>query len=94
MSENIHETADRYMERIRRILDEHLDMFEKLMDDESVDADEVLKSMVLAEYNFEGLAALYELSPGEFCEYVGKAMAMDDIDIWLDLLMAEPERDN
>lgn len=93
MSENIHETADRYMERIRKILDEHLDMFEQLMDDESVDADEVLKSMVLAEYNFERLAALYELSPGEFCERVAKSMAMDDIDIWLDLLMAEPERE-
>lgn len=87
------EKADLYMERIRKILDEHLDMFEKLMEDESVDSDEVLKSMVLAEYNFEGLAALYELSPGEFCEHVAKSMAMDDIDIWLDLLIAEPERE-
>jgi hypothetical protein len=47
--------------------------------------------MVLAEYNFSGLAALYELSPVEFCEYVEKTMAMDDVDVWLDLLMKDPE---
>ncbi len=84
------ERANSYMERIQRIFDEHLDMFEKLIEDENEDSDEVLKSMVLAEYNFEGLASLYELSPGEFCEYVEKTMAMEDIDVWLDLIMKDP----
>ena len=81
------ERADEYMERIQRVYDEHMDMLEKLLEDDEDEADEVVKSMVLAEYNFSGLAAMYDLSPVEFCEYVEKAMAMDDVDIWLDLLI-------
>lgn len=84
------ERADAYMERIQRIYNEHLDMLEKLTEEDEADDDEIVKSMVLAEYNFSGLAALYELSPVEFCEYVEKTMAMDDIDVWLDLLMKDP----
>lgn len=81
------ERADEYMERIQRVYDEHMDMLEKLLEDDEDEADEVVKSMVLAEYNFSGLAAMYDLSPVEFCEYVEKAMALDDVDIWLDLLI-------
>lgn len=84
---NIAERANEYMERIHRIYDEHMDMLEKLLEDDEDEADEVVKSMVLAEYNFSGLAAMYDLSPVEFCEYVEKAMALDDVDIWLDLLI-------
>ena len=81
------ERADEYMERIHRIYDEHMDMLEKLLEDDEDEADEVVKSMVLAEYNFSGLAAMFDLSPVEFCDYVEKAMALDDVDIWLDLLI-------
>ena len=83
------ERADEYMERIQRVYDEHMDMLENLLEDDEDEADEVVKSMVLAEYNFSRLAAMYDLSPAEFCEYVEKAMALDDIDVWLDILMRE-----
>ncbi len=83
------ERADEYMERIQRVHEEHMDMLDKMMDDESVDEDEIVHDMVLAEYNFEQLSILYELAPADFCETVGDAMMMEDIDIWLDLLMKE-----
>ena len=76
---------------IQRIYDEHMDMLEKMMDDTSIDEDEVVRDMVLAEYNFDQLAQLYELAPSEFCEAVEGVMAMEDIDIWIELLMKEPE---
>lgn len=86
------ERADEYMNRIQRIYDEHMDMLDRLLgDDSDVSEDEVVRDMVLAEYNFDQLAQLYELDPGEFCGSVESAMAMEDIDIWLDLLMKEPE---
>lgn len=89
---DIMEQADEYMERIQRIYDEHLDMMEKMIEEEDAESDELVKTMVLAEYNLEGLEALYELSPGEFCEYCETAMAMEDVDIWLDLLLREAGR--
>lgn len=85
------ERADGYMDRIQRIYDEHMDMLEKMLEDESVNEDEVVRDMVLAEYNMERLSALYELSPAEFCEEVGVCMEQEDIDIWLDLIMRELE---
>ena len=91
MSRNIPERADEYMRRIQRICNEHMDMLEKMMDDASVDEDEIVRDMVLAEYNFDQLAQLYELAPADFCDAVGGVMAMEDIDIWLELLMKEPE---
>lgn len=81
------ERVDEYMARIQRVFDEHMDMLEKMMEDESIDEDEIVHDMVLAEYNFEQLSILYELSPDDFCEAVGDTMEMEDIDIWLDLLM-------
>ena len=90
-SKNTAERADEYMERIQRIYDEHMDMLDGMLGGESgVSDDEIVKDMVLAEYNFEQLAQLYELDPGEFCESVSNHMMMEDIDIWLDLLMKEP----
>lgn len=91
MQKTIAERADGYMNRIQRIYDEHMDMLEKMLEDESVNEDEVVRDMVLAEYNIEQLSALYELAPAEFCETVGGCMVFDDIDIWLDLIMREPE---
>ena len=90
MPKTIAERADGYMDRIQRIYDEHMDMLEKMLENESVNEDEVVRDMVLAEYNMEQLSALYELAPAEFCEEVG-GMEQDDIDIWLDLIMREPE---
>ena len=80
------ERVDEYMTRIQRVFDEHMDMLEKMMEDESIDEDEIVHDMVLAEYNFEQLSILYELLPADFCEAVGDTMEMEDIDIWLDLL--------
>ena len=91
MPKTIAERAEGYMDRIHRIYDEHMDMLEKMLDDESVSEDEVVRDMVLAEYNMEQLSALYELAPAEFCDEVGERMEFDDIDIWLDLIMREPE---
>lgn len=95
MSKPIPERADEYMERIQRLYDAHMDMLEKMLGDEEeeidVNPDDIVRDMVLAEYNFDQLSALYELAPAEFCETVEKTMAMEDIDIWLDLLMKEPD---
>ena len=94
MSKPIPERADEYMERIQCVYDAHMDMLEKMLGDENemidVNPDDIVRDMVLAEYNFEKLAALYELAPGEFCEYTEKSMAMEDVDIWLDLIMKDP----
>lgn len=91
-SKTIAERADGHMDRIQRIYDEHMDMLDRLLgDDSDVSEDEVVRDMVLAEYNMERLSALYELAPAEFCEEVGGCMEQDDIDIWLDLIMREPE---
>lgn len=85
------ERADEYMERIHQIYDEHMDMLEKMLDDEgTADPDEVVRDMVIAEYNYEKLAELYELDSAAFVETVEKAMTMEDIDVWLDILMREP----
>ena len=85
------ERANEYMERIQRVYDEHMDMLEKMVEEETADPDEVVRDMVLAEYNYERMAALYELDSSEFIETVENTMAMDDIDIWMDLLMKDPE---
>jgi hypothetical protein len=92
MSRNIPERADEYMRRIQRICNEHMDMLEKMMDDASVDEDEIVRDMVLAEYNFDQLAQLYELDSAAFVETVEKTMTMEDIDVWLDILMREPAK--
>lgn len=92
MSKPIPERADGYMERIQRVYDEHMDMLEKMLDDDGdVSHDEVVRDMVLAEYNFDQLAALYELDSGAFLEAVEKICIYEDIDIWLDLIMKEPD---
>lgn len=85
------ERANEYMERIQRVYDEHMDMLEKMVEEETADPDEVVRDMVLAGYNYERMAELYELDSSEFVETVENAMAMDDIDVWLDLLMKDPE---
>lgn len=92
MSRNIPERADEYMRRIQRICNEHMDMLEKMMDDASVDEDEIVRDMVLAKYNFDQLAQLYELDSAAFVETVEKTMTMEDIDVWLDILMREPAK--
>lgn len=84
------ERANEYMERIQRVYDEHMDMLEKMVEEETADPDEVVRDMVLAEYNYERMAALYELDSAAFVETVEKAMTMEDIDVWLDILMREP----
>lgn len=88
----IPERADGYMERIQRVYDEHMDMLEKMLDDDGdVSPDEVVRDMVRAEYNFDQLAALYELDQAVFVETVEKTCMYEDIDIWLDLIMKEPD---
>lgn len=92
MPKTIPERADAMMERILRVYDEHMDMLEKMLGDEGgADDDEIVAEMVLAEYNFSMLSARYELSPDAFVEENESAEQAEDIDIWLGVLMREPD---
>lgn len=86
------ERADTCMERIQRVYDEYMDMLEKMVEsDDLVSSDDAVADMVRAEYNYDQLTALYELDTSAFLEAVEEICSHEDIDIWLDLLMKEPE---
>lgn len=90
----IYERADALIERIAKIYEGYMDSVVLMIDPdvESETNDELAAEAALLQYNFEKLNELYELDLFEFVEKYGDFGEKENIDILMDLLLAEISR--
>lgn len=88
----IFERADALIERIAKIYEGYMDSVVLMIIDPDVGSemsDELAAEAARLQYNFEKLNELYELDLFEFVEKYGDFGEKENIDILMDLLLAE-----
>lgn len=83
------ERADAIIEKIRGIYESYEDVAFDQMGESDARADDLIREIAQADYNWNKIMQLYETDPAEFLEIYGGIDRMDEIDILMDFILFE-----